>query len=1117
MSRCSACPRAAAQCCPLCAAPFCSRACYEASAPHSAQCAIAQRVAAIGAAVGIGITLDAPALLGDEQDVSKFAFAQPLRALARDPASYRLVRLRSNGLRVLACSDVTRARSVASLDLGVGSNDDPRLLRADTPYSCNGTLQGLSHLVEHLLFMGTRTHPSPDAFGERIAAAGGDSNAYTSDTTTNFHFAVLPASFDETLQHFGEFFREPLLDRSVLEREVGAVDAEHAKNLASDERRLHRLATLLAGRSFSTGCCETLLDETRRQNVDLYGAARAHAAAFYADASTMRLVVAGPQSLDALCAAAERAFGGVATRERESDFATPGAAHKTLVAPRDAPLAVRAAVDAERALVRQMAQTLVRVRAAGARRFVSFAFALPPLHRCGVDVLDVLDDALCDEAPGSLAAWLRANELGSAVQTRTDVREVAEMQWHVQISLTARGCARVREIYGALLSFLAALAASPSAFGAEALAERAACARLGERFGDAFAGGGDLDAAVALAVALRARGTTLLEPRRACTRDDLLQVLARIDRLTCVRAFLVTPDELAAPQIETEHFYAIDYTRERLVCGAPPAFAPPEFAPIAYDEWRTLRDGGALARSVAADSEFSPPKEAFSPLKARGAAERVLGRGALPFPEARAHGPRLRAWVKRDAFFGVPRATAHLALVLPPALYSVERSVAARVYVQCAATLLGKTLARRGAARADARAALRFADDCILLSAAAYCAGRGRTMLGDLVVDALDALRAARDATPAQLASALAQVREALHARLDATAYERAFDAFSDATTVGAFTARACASVAPESVLACVAEVARVACVEAHAEMLLHGNIGGVCARDECERIAAALARDAGAGASAAAWPALRTVALRRATRHVYALGASAAAPGTACVVALQAGLSTPLVVASLDLLVALVAQTFYDVLRTREQLGYVVQCTSRHARGASSLLVVVQSRAAPAHLEARIEAALASILGAACEDTPERRAAFESTRAALLYGTYGHEYPLDASSDAYFGEILGAGRAVGFASTEPPPLPNAATLLASEDARGWEHAREPLFDRRFYKVAALAQLSFEAFCAFVRALVSEKRRALAVHVGGASSVVGEGTRVIREGAEAEFHRSSYVYPLIMF
>jgi len=82
--------------------------------------------------------------------------------------------------------------------------------------------------------------------------------------------------------------------------------------------------------------------------------------------------------------------------------------------------------------------------------------------------------------------------------------------------------------------------------------------------------------------------------------------------------------------------------------------------------------------------------------------------------------------------------------------------------------------------------------------------------------------------------------------------------------------------------------------------------------------------------------------------------------PNSSLTYYLQIGSSTDarLRVASL-LLIHMMSEPAFDILRTKEQLGYVVFCSELQLSGASllGLRLVVQSERSPAYLEQRVEA----------------------------------------------------------------------------------------------------------------------------------------------------------------
>ena len=90
---------------------------------------------------------------------------------------YRAIEL-PNGLRALLIHDPDTDKAAASLDVKVGSGNDP-LAR-----------QGMAHFLEHMLFLGTEPFPEAGEYQAYLSANGGRSNAYTTYDHTNYYFEV---------------------------------------------------------------------------------------------------------------------------------------------------------------------------------------------------------------------------------------------------------------------------------------------------------------------------------------------------------------------------------------------------------------------------------------------------------------------------------------------------------------------------------------------------------------------------------------------------------------------------------------------------------------------------------------------------------------------------------------------------------------------------------------------------------------------------------------------------------------------------------------------------------------------------------------------------------------
>lgn len=70
--------------------------------------------------------------------------------------------------------------------------------------------------------------------------------------------------FDEALDIYSQFFKDPLFTESCVDREINAVDNEYRKNLSLESRALYAIEKNHIARPgsildrFGTGCSETL-------------------------------------------------------------------------------------------------------------------------------------------------------------------------------------------------------------------------------------------------------------------------------------------------------------------------------------------------------------------------------------------------------------------------------------------------------------------------------------------------------------------------------------------------------------------------------------------------------------------------------------------------------------------------------------------------------------------------------------------------------------------------------------------------------------------------------------------------------------------------------------------
>lgn len=187
--------------------------------------------------------------------------------------------------RILNCA-------ACGLCVRIGSFHDPQ------------QVPGLAHLLEHMLFMGSKKYPGENEFDAFLSRHGGISDASTDYETTIFYFGVNRKVLKETLDRFAHFFVSPLLLASSLEREIEAVDSEFQSSVQNDDHRIQQMFCSLAVSghplsNFPWGNKQTLKEMPQDQQVDL----TAHLRWFYQEyysASCMTITVVSEDSLDTL-------------------------------------------------------------------------------------------------------------------------------------------------------------------------------------------------------------------------------------------------------------------------------------------------------------------------------------------------------------------------------------------------------------------------------------------------------------------------------------------------------------------------------------------------------------------------------------------------------------------------------------------------------------------------------------------------------------------------------------------------------------------------------------------------------------------------------------------------
>ncbi len=167
---------------------------------------------------------------------------------------------------------------------------------------------GLAHFVEHMLFMGTEKYPIEKEYHEFMKNRGGHNNAYTSHDQTVYAFDIANEHAMEALDRFASFFISPLFNESSLDRERQAVNQEYLYRANLDYLRMHMVSCNLLNEKSNShvwrcGNTETLKNVSRKEMVEWYQN--------HYSSNLMRLVVYSSLPMETLLKQVDQCFSPI--------------------------------------------------------------------------------------------------------------------------------------------------------------------------------------------------------------------------------------------------------------------------------------------------------------------------------------------------------------------------------------------------------------------------------------------------------------------------------------------------------------------------------------------------------------------------------------------------------------------------------------------------------------------------------------------------------------------------------------------------------------------------------------------------------------------------------------
>lgn len=336
-----------------------------------------------------------------------------------DNNDYRFIEL-GNGLRAILVSDNNADKAAASMNVAVGSGDDPK------------NREGIAHFLEHMLFLGTEKFPQPGEYQQFIRSHGGSHNAFTAFRNTNYFFDIQAAYLESALDRFSQQFAEPLFTAELVDRERNAVNSEFSAKQKEDGRRFYSVKKAVSNpqhafHQFAVGNLKTL--ENTDENPlrpDLIKFWKAHYSA-----NLMTLSVYGPQSLDKLEAMVRERFGAIDNRNLESRVHTVDLFEKDIL---PAKVTVEAIKDV---------------------RTLSLTFPIPSQHEnYQSKPASYVASLLGHEGPGSLFDVLKKNGLADGLSAGMGMDTGEDATLEISIELTPEGLRRQEDIVPLVFQYI---------------------------------------------------------------------------------------------------------------------------------------------------------------------------------------------------------------------------------------------------------------------------------------------------------------------------------------------------------------------------------------------------------------------------------------------------------------------------------------------------------------------------------------------------------------------------------------------------------------------------------------------------------------------------------------
>lgn len=178
---------------------------------------------------------------------------------------------------------------------------------------------GISHIIEHMLFKGT-TNRTAKQIADDMARIGGDINAYTSKECTGFYAVTLDEHLPVAIEILGDMFNHSLIDENSLEKEKGVIIEEIDMYDDSPDDLVHEMLQMKVWKDHPlgfqiSGTKKAVKKVTREEILEFMKT--------YYVSGNIVISVAGNMDEDSVYELLEKHFGCLPVGEKNTDQTVP--------------------------------------------------------------------------------------------------------------------------------------------------------------------------------------------------------------------------------------------------------------------------------------------------------------------------------------------------------------------------------------------------------------------------------------------------------------------------------------------------------------------------------------------------------------------------------------------------------------------------------------------------------------------------------------------------------------------------------------------------------------------------------------------------------------------------